>query len=184
MDNLLRYWFGMRGVRMPSTSWLSEMRTQLLEAKHDAQLCVTHADCHIRRHRDKVYLTPRLDDDVSEVAPVIFRWNGEEKIHFPAYRGTLYFDVAVQGIDRDWLSTRDLEIRYRHGGERLKPAQNRPTKSLKYHYQALNIPAWERGHLPVITSGQKLLFSAGIGMDCHQMSEGAGMRICFRWVPD
>src|SRR3546814_9729317 len=51
IDNMLRYWFGLRGVRMPSTSWLQEMRSQLLQAKHDALFCVTHADCTIRRHR-------------------------------------------------------------------------------------------------------------------------------------
>lgn len=184
MDNVLRYWFGSRGVRMPSTSWLSEMRTQLLDAKEDAQLCVTHADCHIRRHRNRVYLTPRLNDDLSTVEPFAFRWQGEEKLHFANYRGTLYFEAAEQGVDRDWLRVQDLQIRYRQGGERLKPAQNRPTKSLKYHYQALDIPAWERERLPVVTSGKHLLFAAGIGMDCHHLGAPSSQLIQLRWQPD
>src|ERR1700693_2405048 len=46
IDNSLRYWFGVRGMRMPSSAWLSEMRTQLLEAKADAQLCGTHPACN------------------------------------------------------------------------------------------------------------------------------------------
>ncbi|MGZ3254566.1 MAG: tRNA lysidine(34) synthetase TilS [Burkholderiaceae bacterium] len=184
MDNLLRYWFGSHGVRMPSTSWLSEMRTQLLDAKEDAQLCVTHADCHIRRHRDRVYLTPRLNDDLSAVEPLAFRWQGEEQIYFAAYHGTLYFEPAEQGIDGEWLQTQDLNIHYRQGGERLKPALNRPTKSLKYHYQALDIPAWERERLPMITSGKSLLFAAGIGMDCHHLGTQPAQLIKFRWQPD
>ncbi len=184
MDNVLRYWFGSRGVRMPSTSWLSEMRSQLLDAKEDAQLCVTHADCHIRRHRNHVHLTPRLNDDLSMVEPLAFRWQGEEKMYFAAYHGTLYFETAEQGIDSNWLREQDLSLHYRQGGERLKPALNRPTKSLKYHYQALDIPAWERERLPLVTSGKHLLFAAGIGMDCHHLGMPPAQLVQLRWQPD
>jgi tRNA(Ile)-lysidine synthase len=185
-DNMLRYWFGSRGIRMPSTAWLHEMRTQLFEAKADAQLCVTHADCHIRRHRDRVFITPRFDDDLSEMEPVDFIWNGEASLHFPAYNGSLYFDVDIDGsggIAVDWLQGRPCSIHYRQGGERLKPAANRPTKSLKYHYQAMDIPAWERERLPLVSSGGKLLFAAGLGMDCAQVGQG-GSRIRIRWQTD
>lgn len=181
IDNLLRYWFGSRGVRMPSTAWLSEMRTQLLEAKADAQLCVTHADCHIRRHRDRVFLTPRLEGNPADVLPRAFRWSGEEQMHFADYRGVLHFEAAEHGLDAEWLRGRDLQIHYRQGGERLKPAPNRPTKSLKYHYQALDVPAWERERLPLVSAGKELLFAAGIGMDCHHVGSGSDLRIRLRW---
>jgi tRNA(Ile)-lysidine synthase len=184
IDNLLRYWFSTHGVRMPSTSWLSEMRTQLLEAKEDAQLRVTHADCEIRRHRKRVYLTPRRDADVSTIEPVSFRWQGEQKIHFAAYYGTLFFESAEQGADASWLREQHLQIHYRRGGERLKPSMNRPTKSLKHHYQSLNIPMWERERLPLVSNDTRLLFAAGIGMDCHCFATHATQCIELRWVPD
>jgi tRNA(Ile)-lysidine synthase len=183
-DNLLRYWFGSRGMRMPSTAWLSEMRTQLFEAKADAQLCVTHPDCHIRRHRDHVYITPRFDQDYFDVEPLDFVWNGEASLHFPVFHGTLYFDADETGIAVDWLRGRSCVIHYRQGGERLKPAANRPTKSLKYHYQAMDIPAWEREQLPMVSSGGKLLFAAGLGMDCAQVGRGVIDRISIRWQVD
>ncbi|MFI4938820.1 MAG: tRNA lysidine(34) synthetase TilS [Burkholderiales bacterium] len=193
-DNLLRYWFGSLGIRMPSTAWLNEMRTQLLEAKDDAQLCVTHADCHIRRHRGRVFITPRSAETASEVDPAVFTWRGEALFYFPAYRGTLHFDAVEideagatagsnTGIDVDWLLNRECLLHYRQGGERLKPALNRPTKSLKHHYQAMDIPAWERLRLPLVSSGGQLLFAAGLGMNCAQV--GATMaRIRFRWQAD
>jgi tRNA(Ile)-lysidine synthase len=184
IDNLLRYWFGSRGIRMPSTAWLSEMRTQLLEAKADAQLCVTHADCHIRRYRDRVFLTPKMTFDPASVPPLAFRWNGESEMRFTGFGGVLYFDAGEQGIDAEWLRNQTLTIRYRHGGERLKPAANRPTKSLKYHYQAMDVPAWERVFLPLVLAEKQLLFAAGIGMDWHQLSSVSGTHIQFRWQPD
>lgn len=183
--NLLRYWFGLRGVRMPSTAWLSEMLTQLLEAKDDSQLCVTHADCHIRRYRDHIFMTPKLDEAGLSATPEAFRWSGESQIIFPAYSGVMHFDLTQQGVDADWLRNEKLTIRLRCGGERLKLAINRPTKSLKYHYQAGNIPAWERMRLPIVTAADKgILFASGIGMNCHFFQNNEVQKISLRWQPD
>lgn len=180
--NLLRYWFGLHGIRMPSTSWLSEMRLQLLEARPDAQLCVTHADCHIRRYRDRIFITPKLDDAGLNTPSQLFQWDGGATMMFPHFGGIMHFEAAEQGVDVEWLRTQILSIRLRSGGERLKLALNRPTKSLKYHYQACNVPAWERKRLPIVdTVAGKLLFAAGIGMDCHSFGNESGLCINFRW---
>ncbi|MYM24970.1 tRNA lysidine(34) synthetase TilS [Duganella sp. FT135W] len=185
--NLLRHWFATRGYSMPSTAWLAEMLAQLLEAKYDAQLLVTHPDCHVRRYRDRLHLTPKLEDlegtreDQFDDKPgTDFIWSGEAELAFPAYGGILHFEPAEDGLDSDWLRTQKLVIEFRRGGEKLKLAPNRSTRPVKYHYQALNIPAWERSRLPVVKSAKDLLFAAGIGMDCAHVDSGAG-RIRLRW---
>lgn len=189
--NLLRYWFAQRGLRMPSTSWLHEMLTQLVEARHDAQLLVTHPDCHIRRHRDRLHITPRLealagqrdpdDEGILVKEGQGFRWMGEPSMAFPDYGGTLHIEEAQEGVGEEWLRAQLLTIDFRKGGERLKPAPNRPTRPLKAHYQANDVPAWERERLPVVSTGKHLLFAAGIGMDCRQFCGGEGRKLVFRW---
>ncbi len=189
--NMLRHWFATRGLRMPSTAWLQEMVTQLVEARCDAQLLVTHPDCHIRRHRDRLYLTPKLaalagqrdpdDEGIFVKEGERFAWAGEPQLAFPAYGGVLHFEPAGQGVDPAWLRSQSLQIDFRKGGERLKPAANRPTRPLKYHYQACNVPAWERERLPIVSAGPDLLFAAGIGMDCHRFGDGPGPFITLRW---
>jgi tRNA(Ile)-lysidine synthase len=184
IDNLLRYWFGSRRMRMPSTAWLSEMRSQLLEAKADAQLCVSHPDGHIRRHRDRVYLTPKQTIDPEMVDPEPFRWEGQGAIAFSQFGGTLHFEPAAHGLPVDWLRAQQLELRYRSGGERLKLAPNRPTKNLKHLCQALDIPAWERETLIIVATAKQALYASGIGMDCHHALDDSGGHIIFRWQPD
>ncbi len=189
--NMLRHWFALRALRMPSTAWLTEMVAQLVEARPDAQVLVTHPDCHIRRHRDRLHITPKLaelagqrdpdDEGVFVKDGEAFRWQGEASIAFPAYGGVLHFEAAGQGFDASWLRTVPLQIDFRKGGERLKPAHNRPTRPLKYHYQAHDVPAWERERLPIVSTGKALLFAAGIGMDCHHFSAQAGPSIGLRW---
>ena len=191
--NLLRYWFGLRKLRMPSTAWLSEMLSQLLEARPDAQLLVTHPDCHVRRYRERLFLTAKLAElagmrDTDELPGYeklgqAFVWQGAAQMDFPDYGGVLHFDAAEEGIDAGWLREQALTIDFRKGGERLKPAANRPSRSLKYHYQACDVPAWERARLPTVSAAAQLLFAAGIGMDCHHLSQGGGPRIRFRWQP-
>jgi tRNA(Ile)-lysidine synthase len=189
--NMLRHWFATRSLSMPSTAWLVEMVTQLLEARCDAQLLVTHPDCHVRRHRDRLYLTPKLaelagmrdpdDEGIFEKHAEQFRWNGEAQLRFPAYGGSLHFEAAGQGFDAEWLRAQQLQIDFRKGGERLKLAPNRPTRSLKAHYQACDVPAWERTRLPVVSVHDALLFAAGIGMDCRHLAPGPGPLIALRW---
>ncbi|UVW30383.1 tRNA lysidine(34) synthetase TilS [Massilia sp. H6] len=194
VDNLLRHLFALRGLAMPSTAWLAEMVSQLFSAREDAQIKVTHPACHIRRHRGKLHLTPRLpdlagmrdpdDEGVIEKLGQEFRWTGEPSLAFPAYGGVLHFDAAPAGLDALWLRAQPLTIDFRKGGERLKLAPNRPTRGLKAHFQSLGVPAWERERAPVVSAGRALLFAAGIGMDCHHLGAEQGGGIVLRWVAD
>jgi len=194
ITNLLRHWFAVRGLAMPSTAWLSELVTQLLEARADAQLLVTHPACHLRRHRERLYITPKLpelagmrdpdDEGIEGIAAREgqgFTWSGQASLDFPDYGGVLYFDAAAEGLDAAWLRGQALQIDFRKGGERLKLAPNRPTRSLKAHYQSSDVPAWERPRLPVVWAGKALLFAAGIGMDCAHAAESGTPAVALRW---
>jgi tRNA(Ile)-lysidine synthase len=192
--NLLRHWFAVRGLAMPSTAWLSELVTQLLEARPDAQLLVTHPECHVRRHRERLYITPKLrelagmrdpDDEGVEGIAVKegqgFTWSGQAQLDFPDYGGVLHFEPSASGLDAAWLRGQALQIDFRKGGERLKLAANRPTRSLKAHYQSSDVPAWERPRLPVVWAGKALLFAAGIGMDCQHAAVDGNAAVALRW---
>jgi tRNA(Ile)-lysidine synthase len=187
-NNLLRHWFGVRGIRIPSAAWLAEMVSQLLEARDGAELLVAHPDCDVRRHRGRVHLVPKpkelagAEEDEYDERPVQhFRWNGEASIAFPDYGGTLHFVPAEEGLAAEWLKQQQLAISFRRGGERLKLAPNRPTRGLKQHHQAMDTPAWQRPRLPVVGIPGRLLFAAGIGMDCHYVGTDANFRIALRW---
>ena len=183
-ENMLRYWFGSRGVRMPSSAWLREMLTQLTEAKPDAQVLIRHADCDIHRHRNRVVMTVRAVAGEETIPPIPFCWQGETSLRFDDFKGTLHFDHDNPGFDPVWLKQQSLLIQPRGPGWKLKPAPDRSTRSLKSHYQANDIPAWERSQLPLVTAGKNLLYAAGIGMDCHHLSLDVGIRIVLRWQAD
>jgi tRNA(Ile)-lysidine synthase len=80
--------------------------------------------------------------------------------------------------------TQDLVIQARGGGEKLKLAPNRPSRSLKHHYQALGIPSWERTHLPVIVAAGQLLFAAGVGMNWRGLRCDGSRHVTLSWEHD
>ena len=125
-DNLLRYWFARRGMRMPSTAWLQELRGQLMQARADARILVGHADCDLHRHRDRVVMTARIRAPDPEQPCESFTWSGVARMDFPAFGGALHFEPAPVGVDATWLRNQVLALQWRSSGWRLKPAANTP----------------------------------------------------------
>jgi tRNA(Ile)-lysidine synthase len=150
-QNVLRYWLQAFGLRLPSAAWLAEAMHQLQHARADAQLCVNHPLAEIHRYRERIYLTPPAPPPA---AAQPFQWHGEAQLDFPGFAGCLRIEPAAPGspgIDAGWLRAQRLQIDHRQGGERLKLAPNRPSRSLKQHYQAQDIPGWLRARLPLIS---------------------------------
>lgn len=165
LDNLLRYWLGLRGVRMPSTAWLFELRKQLITTKNNTQIYMTYLNYSIQTYDNRIILMSRHIKLNKKIKNYFFIWRGEETIYFSQFSGSLSFNITKTGLDPVWLRQQLLCIRLRQGGEHLQLAYNRPIKSLKYHYQAMNIPMQKRMFLPLIYSGDQILYAAGLGMD-------------------
>lgn len=188
-QNILRHWLQASGLRLPSAAWLEQAICQLQQAREDAQPCVRHPLAEIHRYRDQIYLTrPALP----AAEPETFRWHGETELPFPAFGGSLWLLPVAPGspgFDPDWLAQQTLQIGHRQGGERLKLAANRPSRSLKQHYQSMDVPGWLRLRLPLVwlapsttqapghrtwfntQAAPNLLFAAGIGSASAFLSE-------------
>lgn len=92
-------------------------------------------------------------------------WNGEAELMLPS-GGKLLFKPALgaglalkQGVTK-------LRIANRDGGERFKPDALRPTRTLKYLLQEVNMPPWQRMYMPLIYWEDKLACVPGVGVAC------------------
>jgi len=158
--NLLRYWLSSYLAAPPSTRRLQEAYRQLLGARADAQLCVALDGGELRRYRDHA-----IFEKNTGAQPLHLAWRGEGEIKLPS--GVLTFERRLgQGISSSRVGDR-LEIRSRTGGERFRPDQRRPTRSLRHLLQEAGMPPWERASLPLIYFGEKLAAVPGIGVACE-----------------
>ncbi len=181
MDNLLRYWLSVNGVRMPSTAWLMQAKQQLIAAREDARIDLMLDGHTIRRYRQNISVD-KIPGPTSQPHPLDIQWHGENTFRLHQWHGKLCFEESTSGFDIDWLQRRKLRIEPYRGSARLKLA-GRPTKTLKALCQEQGIPSWERQFLPLVFFEDELIYAAGIGMSAACM-KNTGKCVRIRWERD
>jgi tRNA(Ile)-lysidine synthase len=70
--------------------------------------------------------------------------------------------VRGAGLSAASFERGSVEIRFRGGGERCRPAGSRHTRTLKKLFQQQGLPPWERGRVPLIYIDGDLAAVAGL----------------------
>ncbi len=167
--NLLRYWLAESGIPMPSAGRLENLQQQLCSARDDAQIHISLGDTVIRRYRGEVHLEKKTPAQQPELA---LTWAFQDELELPDSGGRLLFERTTgQGLSLARLTAAPVTIRLRQGGERLRPDCLRPTRSLKNLLQETGMPPWQRQRLPLLFSGEKLVFVPGIGAACEYRAD-------------
>ncbi|MGV3655215.1 MAG: tRNA lysidine(34) synthetase TilS [Noviherbaspirillum sp.] len=179
-DNLLRHWLALHGVRAPSAARLEALHGQVLETANQAHPALDFGGLAVCRSGRLLELRPRLG--APPAMPLTLHWRGEAAIAVPAWRGRLVVEARHgpgPGLDPERLRAGPLVLRPRAGQERLRPAANRPSRTLKNLFQEAGIPAWRRKWMPLAYLGEALIFAGGLGMDAACMSAPQGLLL--RW---
>lgn len=182
IDNLLRYWLAINGVRMPSTAWLLQAKQQLMDAREDAQIDLILDGYTIRRYRQDISLGKTVESTCNQPHPLEIQWHGENTFRLHQWHGTFHFEESETGFDIDWLQRRKLRIEPYCGSARLK-LTDRPTKTLKALCQERGIPSWERQFLPLVFFEDDLVYVAGIGISASCLKKN-GKCVQIRWERD
>lgn len=163
--NLLRYFFALNRIPMPSQTRLAAMLEQLTRANPDRQPCIRHANWELHRYQGWAHLAAALPPTTG--LDLCWTWQGEAQLELAELGGMLNFtDIDGQGLDPGKLSQAPVTIRLRQGGERFRPDCRRPRRSLKNILRESAIPPWQRDGLPLLYCGETLAWAAGIGVDC------------------
>lgn len=116
-------------------------------------------------------------------APLV--WHGERHWVLESLGGTI---ECVQqegaGIKRDKLVEKPVTVCLRVGGERFQPDCKRPRRSLKKILQEALLPPWERRALPLLFSGEQLVWVPGIGVDCAFQAMPGESGLMLTWRPN
>ena len=76
-------------------------------------------------------------------------------------------------------------MRARQGGERIRPGDRAHTTPVKHLLQALGVPPWERGLLPLVYLDERLVAVADLVVDGDfaARADEAGLRLAWRRLP-
>jgi tRNA(Ile)-lysidine synthase len=157
-EELLRKYLHSKGLKAPSEAKLVEMLKQL--ASGGSRTKLMHDGATLRTYRGKLFLDAELSYRFSPR-----EWSGEPRLKLPELGGELRFRTARgKGIA---LEHKPLSVRLRSGGERLQPDPKRPRRTLKNLFQEAGIPPWQRERLPLLFSGEDLVWVPGLGIDAR-----------------
>jgi len=155
--NLLRYAISELGLPLPTAGQLKELLAVVAHYRDDSQALVRWNGVEARLHGDRLYLLEAwvagsAVDGVSGVAPG-HPWSGPE--------GQVELVAATDDADRAALSDTTvldgLDVRFRIGGEVLKPAFDRHHRKLKKLFQEAGVVPWMRSRIPLLYRNEVLV---------------------------
>jgi len=171
---LLRHWLKIYGFHALSSPRLETLLAQL-KSPADRQPSLDLAPQHtLQRYRHRLYLVYQPD-----VLPQPSCWNLSEPLSLAAGRLEAVVEVSqdhsvlCRGLEQ-------LEVRWRQGGERIRPSGHAQTKSLKALFREAGVPHWQRRGYPLLFSNGDLVAVPGIAV-ADAFSAREGWRI--RWRP-
>ena len=162
--NLLRWWIREQGLGAPSAARFESILDDLMEARTDAEPLVRWENGELRRYRDRLYAMQPLAEAPSGV--LHFDAAQPDGIDLGGGLGRFGLVAGDQGgLDPDLA--RELVLRFRIGGESLRPHPARPRKRLKQLCQEAGIVPWMREPLPLLIAGSRLVAVGDLWIDAE-----------------
>ena len=148
--NAVAVWLRSRGITAPGARQIEQIAHEVVEARQDASPCVRLGDVEARRYRGRIHLVPRE----RPVAVHDVGWQLPEPLELG--HGRLALERCRAGGLDDSVRRTEVVVRFRgDDASSMRPPRVRG-RSLKKRFQALGIPPWERGRIPLVHAGDVL----------------------------
>src|SRR5688572_31045217 len=159
--NVLRWWLRQRGLRPPAAAQLGTVLPDFFSARADRAPRLVWPAGEIRRYRGRLYADRPLPARPRAVA------RGEtSSFDLGAGLGSFQLVESADGGLRAPLPDAPA-LRFRVGGETLKPHPGRPRKRLKDLCQEAGVVPWMRDRLPLVYVGERLAAVGDLWIDAE-----------------
>lgn len=175
--NALRYWLLEQGLAVPSARKLRELEGELVLADPGARAVVSWPGACARRYRGRLFAHRPWPPAPPEAMPLV-----PGQVLDLGGLGRLALRPDAGGPLSEALLGHDLTIRFRTGGERLKPAGDRHHRKLKHLLQEQSVLPWMRDRLPLLFAGRDLVAVPGV-VEASEAYAGTGWRLDWSGAP-
>ena len=168
------------GLPVPGERQLTLLLDTMHAAREDAQPLIAWPGVRVRRYKQAIwFFDAALDPSQWQAGQQIYQWNPRVPLNMGPVRGTIALEACRSaGIAADW-GNKELTVRFRQGGEQLRPAAGAAMRDLKNLLQESQIVPWMRSHIPLLYRGEQLLAVGDlwVSADCATRPGEAGLRI-------
>ena len=184
--NVVRYWLKSVGYSVPDSRRLQSILDNVVKAADDATPEVKWADVVVRRYRHRLYVMKKDDSGARPAETDPTTWDTSMPLRLADGCGSLVLERCQQksGEPRlDWqrLCGRDLIVRRRKGGERVRIAGQSISKPLKKMLQEAGIVPWMRDRIPLIYDGDELVAVGDMWICADAVADDTAEAAQLRW---
>jgi tRNA(Ile)-lysidine synthase len=178
--NAVRRLLRQLGLPVSGERQLTLLLATMHEAREDAQPLIAWPGVRVHRYKKSIwFFDEALDPSRLRDPQALYYWSPHVPLNMGPVRGTLTMEACHSaGIAAEW-GHRELSVRFRQGGESLRPAVGGSTRDLKNLLQESHIVPWMRSHIPLVYQGEQLLAVGDlwVSADCATQPGAAGLRI-------
>jgi tRNA(Ile)-lysidine synthase len=178
--NVLRRFLAQHGERAPGLARTREMLRQLTDAGAHASPAIDLERHSVRRYRGWIELAPKT---ARAEANVLLPWHGERTLALADGGELIAAEGVGNGVSAVRLRMAPVTVRRRHGGERLRTAHARHSRTLKNLLQEAGVPPWLRGRMPLVYCGDALVWAPFVGVAAEFRAHATEASWRFRWRP-
>lgn len=153
---VLERWLHARGLPAPTRAQRAELRRQVDEAREDHVPRVAWPGAEVQVWRGALHARAPSDQVPGDWECA---WHGEPLSLPGGGTLTLRDQPGAAGVRR---FEEPLRVRFRRGGERIKPVGDAHTRELRDLLQRAGIPPWQRAWIPLLFRGDELLAVADL----------------------
>jgi tRNA(Ile)-lysidine synthase len=172
---VLRAWLRKRELPPPGEAHLRGILQELLPARVDAMPRVAWPGAEVRRYRGELFAHAPLPLHEPDR---VFHWRPPDPLSLPHGRLQVSRRTGA-GLGVQRCAGAGLEVRFRRGGERCKPATRPHHRELKKLLQEHGVAPWLRDRVPLIFVDGELAAVVGVCV-CEGFQAPAGTP---GWLP-
>lgn len=167
--NALRHFITQQKLALPSRINLQRIIDEVCLAKQDSNPIVAWSGVEVRRYQQRLYFMKPLSlHDTDTVIKV----NDFENLSLQDGRVIEWVNFKQKETKALSISA-EITLRFRQGGEKIKPQGEAHHKSLKHLFQQWCIPPWQRDRIPLIFCDDKLVAVIGYCIsDSYTVNDG------------
>ena len=153
MRNVLRWWIRQNGFQVPNAQVMQRIIEDAVNSDHDREPCVSWQACEIRKYRNVLYLQKAMSPHDAKRK---LTWNLNEPLELPELNVTLT-SAALKEFGLDVNDISYLQVRFRAGGEVMRPRGRGCQKDLKTLFQEAGVLPWLRDRIPLLFKDDQLV---------------------------
>lgn len=178
---LVRHWLREFGLKPPSQAVTKAIIQQIVNARSDADPFLYIQGYEIRRYRNKLYCIASHLLRQSSLSVQVWLKSQQNLVLDNGQK--LLAEHASIGINAEDWRDREVVIKPRQGGEKLRLPNRQGRHELKKLYQEAGIPPWERDMRPIIYLDGEIAAVAGLWVDVAFWGENMDC-IQVKWQPE